>query len=195
MRKQRNYCIFAASKQQNATKPTRMMRKGILFLLLLATVIAAARMPKKKPVVERWPDGTAMDAWFKDTTKVDILTLGRQYVITDYGVKNDSTVIQTQRLQQLIDRIAQEGGGVMVIPEGTFLTGALFFRQGTHLHVKGRLKGSDRIGDFPILQTRIEGETCHYFSALINADGIDGFTISGTGTIDGNGLLSRSSDG
>lgn len=164
------------------------MRKGILFLLLLATVVAAARMPRKKPVVECWPDGTTMDAWFTDTTKVDILTLGRQYVITDYGVTNDSTVVQTQRLQQLIDRMAQEGGGVMVIPEGTFLTGALFFRQGTHLHVKGRLKGSDRIADFPILQTRIEGETCQYFSALINADGLNGFTISGTGIIDGNGL-------
>ena len=164
------------------------MRKVILFLLLMATVVATARMPKKKPMTECWPDGTVMDAWFKNTAKVDVQTLGRQYVITDYGVSSDSTIVQTQALQQLIDRIAQEGGGVMVVPEGTFLTGALFFKQGTHLHMKGKLKGSDHIKDYPILLTRIEGETCKYFSALINADGLDGFTISGTGTIDGNGL-------
>ena len=48
--------------------------------------------------------------------------------------------------------------------------------------------GSDDCSDFPIIKTRIEGETCLYYSALINADGIDGFTISGKGTIDGNGL-------
>ena len=36
--------------------------------------------------------------------------------------------------------------------------------------------------------TRMEGETCLYFGALINGDGLDGFTISGPGTIDGNGL-------
>jgi polygalacturonase len=50
------------------------------------------------------------------------------------------------------------------------------------------LKGSDRIKDFPVVITRIEGETCKYFAALVNADGLDGFTISGCGTIDGNGL-------
>ena len=78
----------------------------------------------------------------------------------------------------------------MVVPTGTFKTGALFFKQGTHLHLSegAVLLGSERIIDFPILTTRIEGETCKYFAALVNADGLDGFTITGKGTIDGNGL-------
>lgn len=164
------------------------MRKVTLILFLIATMVASARMPKKKIIPQYWPDGTMMASWFNDTQKVDITTLGRQYVLTDYGIKNDSTQIQTAVIQQLIDRIAQDGGGVMVVPEGTFTTGALFFKSGTHLHIKGKLKGSDRIIDYPIMNTRIEGETCKYFPALINADGIDGFTISGNGTIDGNGL-------
>ena len=37
------------------------------------------------------------------------------------------------------------------------------------------------------METRIEGETCKFFAALINADHVDGFTITGKGTIDGNG--------
>ena len=49
------------------------------------------------------------------------------------------------------------------------------------------LKGSERIRDFEIRETRIEGQTCQYFTALINADNVDGFTIAGKGTIDGNG--------
>ena len=165
------------------------MRKVVLCLLAVLTLTATAK-PKAKKAVETWPDGTVMDAWFQDTTKVEVDKLGKQYVLTDYGVVAGSPQVQTQLIQAVIDRCAQEGGGVVVVPQGTFMTGALFFKQGTHLHLResATLKGSDRIIDYPILTTRIEGETCKYFSALINADGLDGFTISGRGTIDGNGL-------
>ena len=119
-----------------------------------------------------------MDGWFSRKEKVDVSQLGRQYVVTDYAVKRDSTLVQTDAIQRVINHAAEEGGGVIVIPEGTFLTGALFFKQGTHLHVVGTLKGSDRIADFPLQLTRIEGETCQYFAALVNAYGLDGFTIT-----------------
>ena len=167
-----------------------MMRKTMMLLLAVLTLTAVAKPKAKKAVAETWPDGTVMDAWFQDTKKVDPATLGKRYVLTDYGVLIGSTAIQTEKIQAVIDRCAQEGGGVVVVPQGTFMTGALFFKQGTHLHVDegGTLKGSDRISDYPILTTRIEGETCKYFSALVNADGLDGFTITGSGTIDGNGL-------
>ena len=104
-------------------------------------------------------------------------------------MENDSTLIQTKAIQAVIDKAAAEGGGVVVVPQGTFLSGAVFFRQGTHLLVEegGKLKGSEYIADFPILETRIEGQTCKYFAALVNADNLDGFTIAGKGTIDGNG--------
>ena len=166
------------------------MRKTMMVLLAVLTLTAVAKPKAKKAVAETWPDGTVMDAWFQNTQKVDPATLGKRYVLTDYGVLIGSTAIQTEKIQAVIDRCAQEGGGVVVVPQGTFMTGALFFKQGTHLHVEegGTLKGSDRISDYPILTTRIEGETCKYFSALVNADGLDGFTISGSGTIDGNGL-------
>ena len=138
---------------------------------------------------EKWSDGSSMSPWFQNVGKVDVATLGKRYVVTDYGVKKDSAIVQTQAIQAVIDRAANEGGGVIVIPQGTFMSGALFFRQGTHLYIEenGKLKGSEYIADFPILMTRIEGQTCKYFSALVNADGLDGFTIAGKGTIDGNG--------
>ena len=156
--------------------------KKILAFIILAAFTATAH-------ADNWPDGTPMDKWFSDTSKVDASTLGQQYVVTDYGVSNDSTIVQTQQLQAVIDKAASEGGGVVVIPRGTFLSGSLFFKPGTHLHIAegGKLKGSDRIANFKIIRTRIEGETCDYFAALVNADHVDGFTITGNGTIDGNG--------
>lgn len=164
------------------------MKTSVLRLLLLY-VIAGMPLGSLRAEKELWPDGTPIAEWFSNTKKIDIKALGRQYVITDYGAANDSTIMQTGKIQAVIDRAAAEGGGVIVIPRGTFLSGALFFKQNTHLCVTegGTLKGSDRIADFPVLMTRIEGQTCKYFAALINADGIDGFTICGNGTINGNG--------
>ena len=164
--------------------------KRTISIVLMAIMAVAAMAGKRKAVSPAvWPNGEPMDSWFMDTTRVDVNSLGRQYVITDYGVKQDSTLLQTEAIQTVIDRVAADGGGVVVIPRGTFLTGALFFKQGTHLHlVEGAtIKGIDAIKHYPINRTRMEGQTLDYFSALINADAVDGFTISGKGTINGNG--------
>ena len=140
---------------------------------------------------DKWPDGTAVSEWFAKASCVDVNSLGKQYVITDHGVKQDSTLLQTVQIQAVIDKAAENGGGVVVIPRGTFLIGSLFFKPGTHLHLQKEavLKGSDFIGDFKLIDTRMEGQNLKYFAALVNAIGCDGFTLSGEGSINGNGLL------
>jgi polygalacturonase len=157
-----------------------------LALLVLVTLM----LNKQVFSQETFPDGTPIPDWFTQNKPTDINKLGKRYRITDYAVKNDSTVIQTQKIQAVIDKAFANGGGVIIIPKGTFLSGSLFFKQGTHLHLEdgAKLKGSDDISNFPIVMTRMEGQTLKYFAALVNADGLDGFTISGKGTLDGNGL-------
>ena len=139
---------------------------------------------------EQFPDGSKISQWFKDVQHTEIDELGDQYVITDFGVTGDSTQIQTAKIQSVIDKAHQEGGGVVVIPRGTFLSGSLFFKPGTHLHLQegATLKGSDDISNFELVDTRMEGQSVKYFAALVNANQVDGFTVSGSGTLDGNGL-------
>ena len=155
--------------------------------LLVASAVVLGKDKVKKQ--ELWPDGTPISEWFSDTTRVDISSLGKQYDVTRYGVDGYSDEVQTERLQAVIDRAAREGGGVIVIPRGTFVSGSLFFKPGTHLYIMegGELKGSDRIRHFKLTDSRIEGQNRKYFAALVNADGVDGFTIAGPGTINGNG--------
>lgn len=140
---------------------------------------------------EFFPDGTPIADWFYDTQVPTLADLGEQYVLTDYNIRDDGN-IYTGEIQQVIDTAHAKGGGVIVVPQGTYKTGSLYFKQGVHLYVSegGMLMGSDDINDYDIMETRIEGESCPYFTALINADGVDGFTMSGSGTIDGNGLKS-----
>lgn len=166
-----------------------MKRFFVSSLLLLIGVTAIFGVKKKVTKPALFPDGkTPISAWFSDTAKVDVKNLGKLYVVTQYGVKDDSTLLQTQEIQQVIDRCSTEGGGVVVIPKGTFLSGALFFKKGTHLHVAegGKLKGIDAIKHYPLVNMHMEGLPVKYFAALVNADGVNGFTITGKGTIDGN---------
>lgn len=139
---------------------------------------------------EIFPDGTPIPEWFREHRVVSVKELGKQYCITNYGVQNDSTILQTERIQAVIDKAAQDGGGVICIPKGTFWSGSLFFRPRTHLYLEkgATLKGSDDISHFDVIDTRLEGQNLTYFAALVNVIGVDGFTLSGEGKINGNGL-------
>ena len=114
----------------------------------------------------------------------------QEYDITKFGVKADSNIVQTKAIQKVIDRAASRGGGKIVIPKGTFLTGALFFKKKTKLVLKegAVLKGSDDINNYPFIPSRMEGRSLKYFAAVVNAYQVNNFSIEGPGTINGNGL-------
>lgn len=155
------------------------------FIALLLTAFISVQSYGQ----EKFPDGTPIPDWFRQNEIVNIETLGSKYNIADYGIVNDSTLLQTEKIQAVIDQASQKGGGVIIIPKGTYLSGSLFFKPKTHLYMEegAVLKGSDDISNFPIIDTRIEGQNLKYFAALVNADKVNGFTISGKGTINGNG--------
>ncbi|WP_395396833.1 glycosyl hydrolase family 28 protein [Novosphingobium sp. BL-8A] len=111
-------------------------------------------------------------------------------LITQFGAKPDGITLNTVSIQAAIDSLARRGGGTVVIPRGTFLSGALFLKPKVHLHLErgGVIKCTTAMENFPRQRTRIEGHFEEHFTpALINADGCDGLRISGEGTLDGAG--------
>ncbi|MCH5346162.1 MAG: hypothetical protein J1E63_03575, partial [Muribaculaceae bacterium] len=164
------------------------MSKRFVQFLMAATVLTAGAFSAyaAKPAKYVDPDeAEATGAGFIATPVKKIE--GKYYVITDFGVVNDSTVIQTAKIQAVIDRAEAEGGGTIIVPEGTYLTGALFFKPGTKLHISrgGVIKGSDDISNYPLIPSRMEGRSIYYYAAVINAYFVDNFAITGEGTIDG----------
>lgn len=159
----------------------------LLLVLLLSIQAAFSQTAVNK---DYWPDGSKISPWFHDYTKLELKDLGKQYRITSHGVLADSTLLQTQKIQRIIDEASLSGGGVIIIPKGTFLSGALFFKPNTRLHLEegAVLKGSDDIANYPKIPSRMEGQNLDYFAALVNAYEVDGFSIAGKGTINGNGL-------
>lgn len=110
-------------------------------------------------------------------------SLGQDYSIGSYGARADSTVLNTKAIQTAIDACSKTGGRV-IIPAGTWLSGALSFKPNVNLHLLSGsvLKGSPDFKDYPDLAPGKKP-----VRALISASNVDHIAITGQGTINGNG--------
>lgn len=111
-----------------------------------------------------------------------------EYNVKSYGVKAGSTP-QTKALQSLIDKVYADGGGTIVIPRGTYMSGALFFPAGVNLRIEkgGVLKSYVEDDLYPVIKTRFEGTEKDWKCAFLNFTDSKGVRVYGEGTIDGNG--------
>ena len=119
----------------------------------------------------------------------DFDLLKSQFIITDFGAVADGTTINTGAIQAAIDKCYSEGGGVVIVPKGVFMSGSIFFKEGVDLHIEenGVLKGSVNPDDYPQIGTRWEGEEMVWTSALVNFFNMKDVDLTGKGTIDGSG--------
>ncbi|MGD0680978.1 MAG: glycosyl hydrolase family 28 protein [Terracidiphilus sp.] len=112
------------------------------------------------------------------------------FLANDFGAKGDGKQLETAALQKAIDKAAEVGGTITVKP-GTYLTGSLFLKSGVTLELPegATLLGSQKLEDYPMLPTRIAGIEMSWPAALVNVRDQHNVTITGKGTIDGDGPI------
>jgi hypothetical protein len=98
--------------------------------------------------------------------------------VRDFGAKGDGTTLDHPAIQHAIDQAAAQGGGVVHLPAGTYLSGTIELRSGVTLDLAADsvLLGSGRLADYR------RGN----WPALILAKDQTRIGITGQGTIDGN---------
>lgn len=101
------------------------------------------------------------------------------YNIKDFGAVGDGKTINTSAIQKAIDT-CRDAGGVVLVPTGTFISGAirLFSNINLHLESGAVLKGSAKVADYYLDSVRV---------GLIYTENSSNVFITGQGTIDGNG--------
>lgn len=109
--------------------------------------------------------------------------------LEDRGARPDGATLCTRAFQELIDETAARGGGTVVVPAGTWLTGSLVLRDRIRLWLDAGavLLGSPRQEDYPLVEARWEGHTRLTHAPLIGGSGLVDVSIEGRGTIDGQG--------
>ncbi|MFB2117720.1 glycoside hydrolase family 28 protein [Parapedobacter sp. 2B3] len=113
------------------------------------------------------------------------------YNIVDFGAVNDGFTVNTAAINEAISTCAAQGGGQVVIPPGTFLSGTITLLSNVELHLATGsvlLASTDR-ADFPRQPQptyRSLKDKGGWF-ALVYALEAQNIAITGKGTIDGNG--------
>lgn len=166
--------VLAATSKTNYT--VDQLAPGTQYVVQLAVKQADGKTTK---------DGNTLT--FKTSAKSKV------YNVLDYGAKNDTAIINTKAIQAAIKACA--AGGTVLIPKGTFVSGALFLKSNMTLRIEGILKGSKAPDDYlPMILNRFEGWELTTYASLLNAGTLDrnGYTVSnlritGGGTISGGG--------
>src|SRR4051812_28734925 len=85
-----------------------------------------------------------------------------------FGAVGDGATPATAAIQKAIDACGKAGGMVLV-PPGRFLCGALFLRSNVHLHLSSGalLLASQHFDDYPPIQGRWEGIERKTYSSLL----------------------------
>ena len=110
--------------------------------------------------------------------------------VTRFGAVGDGGKLDTEAIQSAIDACTQAGGGNVILPAGTYLSGTLMLRDNVNLHLQegATLLGSTNLEDYP----EIQSEMHHYYEkivlrSLIYGENLSHVSITGKGTIDGQG--------
>ncbi len=109
--------------------------------------------------------------------------------IISYGAVSSSNTLNTGAIQQAIDMASKQGGGMVLVPSGFWLTGPIKLLSNVNLHISSGavLQFSNKPKDYPLVRTNWEGVDAIRAQSPISAKGQRNIAITGSGIIDGAG--------
>lgn len=114
--------------------------------------------------------------------------------VVEFGARGDGKTLNTRAIQAAVDACAENGGGTVHFPPGTYLSGTIYLKDHVKLNLSpgALLSGSKRMEDYPLNRCDFPSYSDKYVGrALIWGEGLKDTGITGTGTIDGQGASFR----
>ena len=147
----------------------------IIGLFAIGLLTASAQMPKYSwqhlPKVSR-------PAFKKDTVN-----------ILNFGAKPDGITVNTASINKAIKACSAKGGGVVLIPQGLWLTGPLVLQSNVNLHISrgALLQFTDDKSQYKLIEGNYEGHAAVRNESPISGTNLQNIAITGEGIIDGHG--------
>ena len=157
------------------------MKNKIILLMTASLFLFACNRNKKSELVQNLEKIFYNKSFAKTPESI--------FNVADFGAVGDGTTISTEAIQKTIDAAAKAGGGKVIFPAGTYLSGALFIKSNVEFNI-GEGVVIQAINDnnyYPRKWTRIAGIEMDWPAALINVYDEKNVRITGKGVIDGNG--------
>jgi polygalacturonase len=116
----------------------------------------------------------------------------KAFNIKDYGAVSDGQTLNTQAIAKAVDACAKAGGGRVVVPAGSWLTGPIELKSNINLHVErgGLVLFTPDLTQYPIIKASSTSSSYTPASPIYGYD-LKNIAITGDGIIDGNGQAWR----
>lgn len=113
--------------------------------------------------------------------------------IMNYGAVADGMTLNSAAINKAIDAAAANGGGTVLIPRGSFITGPIIMKSNINLHLaKGALViFSPDFNQYPLVRSSFEGVDAARCQSPVTAENLENIAITGKGIMDGNGYYWR----
>lgn len=152
-------------------------RLKAIILMLCATIGVQGQMPTEiEPIKAPFEMPVLAKPSFPE----------RSIRINKTGAKQNK--LSTKQIQKAIDRLAEKGGGTVIVPEGKWLTGRIVLKSNICLHIEegAELHFSGDIKDYlPVVQARYEGVDAYSLGGMVYANGAENIAITGNGKLVG----------
>jgi len=113
-------------------------------------------------------------------------TTAQDYNIVDFGARSDPSFLNTGAINAAVSRCSEAGGGRVIIPAGTYLSGTIELRDHVDLHIirGGILKASPDLKDLSKKEDQLARGENVVTHGLVIATGAKQVAITGGGMID-----------
>ena len=156
-----------------------------LILLIYLSLLSCVNSSVRDEINKGWSTADEILKDLKSPVFPD-----KVYIITDFGAVGDSITDCTDSFKKAIRKCHDEGGGKVVVPPGTYLTGAIHLLSNVNLHFEEGSKilfTTDKNKYLPNVYTRFEGMECMNYSPFIYAFRQENLALTGKGVLDGQG--------
>ena len=115
------------------------------------------------------------------------------YNILDFGAQSRADFNNKEAIQKAIDTCSANGGGMVFIPNGFYLTGPIELKDNVNLNLASNayVKFTKSKEEYPLRFTEYEGIKRIRAISPISAEGKNNIAITGKGILDGSGDLWR----
>ncbi len=113
--------------------------------------------------------------------------------IVKYGAVADGITLNTNSINKTIDVCSAKGGGVVLIPQGLWMTGPIELKSNVNLHIvhSALLQFTDDKSQYKIVLGEFEGHASPRNQSPITGTNLTNVAITGDGIIDGHGEVWR----
>jgi len=165
------------------------MKKSIGKIALLSMLLFSGGLNAQPTTKASQSDDLYKGVYFKMEKVKEPVIPSNAMSIADFGAISGGQVLCTAAFSKAIDALSVKGGGHVIIPRGTWLTGPITLKSNIDLHAEaGALvlfSGDKNL--YPLVSTNFEGFNTYRCASPVNGRNLENVSITGEGIFDGTG--------